>query len=89
MKLYGIKTSTSRRGNCWDHSVAETLSASRKKEEVYRQKYATREEARAAIFYYIETWYIPRRLHSSIAYKSPLEYKSEFFEMKMESTISG
>ena len=54
MKLYGIKTSMSFRGNCWAHSAAETFFASLKKEEVYQQKYATREEARVAIFNYIE-----------------------------------
>ena len=87
MKLYGIKTSMSRRGNCWNHSAAETLFASLEKEEVYRQKYATHEEARAAIFNYMETWYNLRRLHSSIGYEAPFEYESELFEVKRSSLL--
>ena len=85
MKLHGTNTSMSRRGNCWDHSAAETFFASLKKEEFYRQKYATREEARAARFNYIKTWYNPPQLHSSIGYEVPLEYESELFEMRRES----
>ena len=82
MKLYGIKTIMSLRGNCWDHSATETFFTLLKYVEVYRQKYATREESRAAIINCTGTWYNPRRLHSSIPYKAPLEYESELFEIK-------
>ena len=90
MKLYGIlhgiKMSMLRRGKSWDHSTAEIFFASPKKEKPYRLKYPVREEARAALFNYIENWSNLRHLHPSIGFDAPLEYKSDFFEMKWEST---
>ena len=49
----------------------ESFHSSIKKEEIYRNKYRTFEEANIAIFKYIEGWYNRRRLHSSINYMTP------------------
>jgi putative transposase len=75
---YGIKSSMSRRGNCYDNAYAESFFATLKKEEVYRKEYKTRQEARAAIFEYIEVWYNRKRLHSSLSYRSPMEFEAAF-----------
>jgi putative transposase len=57
----GLIPSMSRKGNCWDNAVAESFFATLKTELVTGTDWATREEARAAIFRYIEMWYNPRR----------------------------
>jgi putative transposase len=72
---WGITCSMSRRGNCWDNAPMESFFASLKKELVHGENYATREEARASIFEYIEVFYNRVRRHSSLGYKSPTEYE--------------
>ena len=46
-----------------------------KKELVHDEDYATRAEARASLFEYIEVFYNRVRRHSSLGYKSPVEYE--------------
>ena len=75
----GMTCSMSRKGDCWDNAVAESFFATLKKELVNDAAWQTREEARAALFEYIEVWYNRERRHSSIDYLSPADY-----EMKCE-----
>jgi putative transposase len=72
---HGITCSMSRRANCWDNAPMESFFASLKKELTHHEDYQTRAEARASIFEYIETFYNPKRLHSSLGYVSPAEYE--------------
>jgi transposase InsO family protein len=72
---HGIECSMSRRGDCWDNAPMESFFASLKKELVHDADFATRAEARAAIFEYIEVFYNVQRRHSSLGYVSPLEYE--------------
>ncbi|WP_449308606.1 IS3 family transposase [Paludisphaera soli] len=72
----GIVCSMSRRANCWDNAPMESFFASLKKELVHGRDYATRPEARAEIFEYIEVFYNRERRHSSLAYKSPCEFET-------------
>jgi transposase InsO family protein len=53
----------------------ESFFASLKKELVHHEDYETRAQARASIFEYIETFYNPKRRHSSLGYVSPAEYE--------------
>ena len=71
----GIVASMSRRGNCYDNAHCESFFHSLKTELVYRRNFKTREEAKQAIFQWIETWYNRQRRHSSIEYMSPVEYE--------------
>lgn len=71
----GIETSMSRRGNCWDNAVAESFFATIKKELIHRFTFATRREAAAAIFEYIEVFYNRIRKHSKLGYNSPAEFR--------------
>jgi putative transposase len=71
----GIQCSMSRKGNCWDNAVAESFFSSLKMELVYLTDFATRHQARTALFEYIEVFYNRRRRHSSLGYLSPLEYE--------------
>lgn len=71
----GIVASMSRKGNCYDNAHVESFFHSLKTELVYRRNFKTREEAKRAIFAWIETWYNRQRRHSSLEYMSPEEYE--------------
>ena len=74
----GITISMSRRGNCWDNSVAESFFATLKKELVYRTTWRSAGELERAVFEYIEAYYNPRRLHSSVGYRTPNQVEDDF-----------
>jgi len=69
--------SMSRRADCWDNAVAESFFASLKLELVYPSQWRTRAEARSAIFEYIELFYNHRRKHSTLGYRSPVEFEQQ------------
>jgi len=73
---HGLAASMSRKGNCYDNAFIESFWSSLKYEVVYHRKFATRLEARSAIFDYIETFYNRTRLHSSLGYVSPITFES-------------
>jgi transposase InsO family protein len=68
---HGIQASMSRTGNCYDNAVMESFWATLKIEEVYKHNYATRQQATAGIFSYIEMFYNRKRRHSALGYLSP------------------
>jgi transposase InsO family protein len=72
---HGIECSMSGVGQCWDNAPMESFFASLKKELVHHEDYQTRVQARASIFEYIETFYNPKRRHSSLGYLSPANYE--------------
>jgi putative transposase len=67
----GITCSMSRRGNCWDNAAMESFFSTLKLERTNRKRYATRDQARADVFDYIERFYNPRRRHSTLGQVSP------------------
>jgi putative transposase len=71
----GIVCSMSRRANCWDNAPMESFFASLKKELTRGEIFATREEARASLFEYIEVFFNRIRRHSSLGYVSPTQYE--------------
>jgi putative transposase len=71
----GIIASMSRKGNCYDNAFVESFFHSLKTELIYQRRFKTRQEAKSAIFEYIEVWYNRQRLHSSLGYKTPVEYE--------------
>lgn len=74
---HGLIASMSRKGNCYDNAFIESFWSSLKYEVVYHQRFATFAEARSAVFNYIETFYNRTRLHSSLAYRSPIAFESQ------------
>jgi transposase InsO family protein len=68
--------SMSRVGNCFDNAVMESFFGTLKA-ECATHPFATRAQARTAIFEYIEAWYNRQRLHSSLGYSSPMEFELE------------
>jgi transposase InsO family protein len=68
----------SRKGDCWDNSVAESFFATIKGEMIDHEDYQTRAEAVAAIADYIDSFYNVTRLHSAIGYVSLIEFELKF-----------
>ncbi len=73
---HGMTCSMSRKGECHDNAVAESFFHSLKNELVHDADFKSRDEARHAIFKYIELFYNRRRRHSYLNYKAPLEYEN-------------
>ena len=73
----GIAVSMGSRGDAYDNAVAETFFASLAKELLRRERFATREQARLRVFWYIECFYNPRRRHSSLGMLSPIDYEQQ------------
>jgi transposase InsO family protein len=69
------RASMSGKGNCWDNAPIESFFATLKKELVYREKFLTHEQARASLFEYIEVFYNRQRAHSTLGYRSPVEFE--------------
>lgn len=74
----GAVCSMSRRGNCWDNAPMESFFASLKRELVHRLRFATRQEARAAIFEWMAVWYNRQRRHSALRYVSPEQFEQQY-----------
>jgi transposase InsO family protein len=77
LKRYGFTCSMSRKGNCWDNAVAESFFHSLKIEAIYGELFRTRDEARSAVFNWIECFYNPKRRHSALGYVSPAVFERE------------
>lgn len=73
----GFDPSLSRHGNCYDNAVTESFFATLRKELVHRTRFATRSQAQREVIAFIEGWYNRRRRHSSLDYRSPVEYEQE------------
>ncbi len=73
---HGIVCSMSRPGRCADNAAAESFFHTLKTEWLYHFDFFTRDEARLAIFDYVEAFYNRNRLHSSLDYHSPEEYET-------------
>jgi putative transposase len=69
--------SMSRQGNCYDNAAMESFWSPLKQELIYRRHFKTRDEARQAIFDFIEVFYNRQRLHSSLDYRSPLDFETQ------------
>jgi putative transposase len=68
--------SMSRRGNCYDNAVVESFFGTLKTELIHHHTYTTRNEARLALFEYLEVFYNRKRRHSALDYRSPAEYEA-------------
>ena len=73
LKELNLRHSYSKKGYPYDNACMESFNAILKKEEVNLKVYETFEEAKLAIFEFIEGWYNRRRIHSAIDYKTPYE----------------
>ena len=62
-------------GDCFDNALAESFSATLQTELLDRHHWSTRRQLKVAIFEFIEAFYNPSRRHSSLGYRSPVNYE--------------
>lgn len=75
LQQHGIVQSMSRKGNCLDNAVAESFFSNLKNELVHHIVFEDRDEARTAIFDYMEVFYNRKRLHQSLGFTSPIDFE--------------
>lgn len=78
LRRNGLQQSMSGKGNCYDNAQAESFFSRFKAELIENGVFEDIEQARSEIFSYIEGYYNRIRLHSSLGYKSPIEFEMEF-----------
>lgn len=76
---YGMRTSMSRKGNCWDNAPMESFFGTLKTESLHHYRFATREQARQIIFEYIEVFYNRIRRHAKIGNQIPANFAKQFY----------
>lgn len=81
----GMIVSMSRKGNCWDNAAMESFFGSLKEECVGNTLFASHEEARSAIFTYLEVYYNRIRRHSTLGYVSPLLYEQRTLQQAKQN----
>ena len=86
LKLFKMKCSMSRTGNCWDNAPMERFFSSLKSEWLRDKMFPTHEAATTAIFEYIETFYNPKRRHAALGYQSPIQYENN---MKLQQILAA
>lgn len=79
LKVWGIRPSMSRKGNCWDNAPTESFWGRLKAASVHGHKFASREQARQAVMDWM-AFYNHRRLHSSLGYLSPMQFEQRWHE---------
>jgi putative transposase len=78
----GIEVSMSRTADCWDNVAMESFFATLTKECTDRTRFQSRQEARGAIFEYLECFYNPIRFHSTLQYVSPVAFEQAHSELR-------
>jgi putative transposase len=71
----GVMPSMGSVGDAYDNAMAESFFASLEREVLSRRRFKSQVEAKMAIFEWIEGWYNPHRRHSSLGYRSPVNYE--------------
>ena len=84
-KTFKISQSMSRKSECYDNANAESLWSRLKTElEIPKHGYENIQELRTVLFEYIEAYYNPKRLHSSIDYKSPNKFEMLYYKNQVK-----
>ena len=86
---YGMTCSMSRKGNCWDNAPTESFFNSLKNERVHGTRYTTRADATADLFDYIEVFYNRSRRHSTLGYRSPVQFLQDWIRTQHERKIAA
>ena len=84
----GLLPSMGSRGDAYDNAAMESFMASIKTELINRRRFKTKDEARTAIFSYIEAFYNPRRRHSALGQMSPADYERMLADTALEATTA-
>ena len=76
---FEMKSSMSRKGNCYDNAPMESFWGTLKQELVHHRHYRTRQEAREDITEYIEVFYNRQRRQARLGFLSPAAYTQKFY----------
>ncbi|OOG79690.1 transposase, partial [Hydrogenophaga sp. A37] len=79
LKDWKMRSSMSRKGNCWDNAPTESFWGRLKTASVHGHKFATRDQAKQAVMDWM-AFYNHRRLHSSLGYLSPMKFEQRWYE---------
>jgi putative transposase len=79
---FGMQTSMSRKGNCYDNAPVESFWGTLKNELIYHRRFKTRDEAIREITEYIEVFYNRERRQERLGYLSPIAYEREYYREK-------
>jgi putative transposase len=80
----GLVASIGSRGDAYDNAACESVISTLKVEWIKRHRYESRDQARLSVFSYIETFYNPRRRHSSLGGISPDQYETRWLTRQQE-----
>ena len=81
---YKMKTSMSRKGDCWDNAPMESFFGTLKTECLHHFKFKTRDQARQVVFEYIEVFYNRIRRHATIQNQVPADYANQFYKDELQ-----
>jgi putative transposase len=84
LKDWGIRSSMSRKGNCWDNAPTESLWGRLKTACVHGKRFATREQARRAVMDWM-AFYNHSRLHSALGNTSPMQFEKRWLAAQLKS----
>jgi len=86
----GVTPSMGTVGDAYDNAMAESFFATLECELIARKTFETRSQARMALFTWIEGWYNPRRRHSGLGYKSPMNFeRTKLTQATVNQTIAS
>jgi putative transposase len=77
LRAHGLVASMSAAGHCYDNASMEAFWSTLKSELIHRRDWQSHAEVKLALFDYLETFYNPRRLHSGLHYRSPVEFEKQ------------
>jgi putative transposase len=94
LKAFGMTCSMSRKGNCWEceacpwaNAPTESWFNSYKNERVHGIRYATHADMKAASFEYIEVFYNRKRQHSTLGYRSPVQFLENWISQQNQEKL--
>jgi len=74
LKAYGMVSSMSRKGDCWDNAPTESLWGSLKRARLHGKRFETRQAAQSEVMDWL-AFYNATRLHSTLGYVSPMQHE--------------
>lgn len=76
LKNHGMEISMNGKGNCYDNAMVETFFKTLKSELIWRTVFLSRRQAECAVGTFVGGFYNPKRRHSALGYKSPIQFEA-------------